>query len=51
VAVLVLCLAVFVLATTANRNDCYGVAVGVVLGLGCGVVLAFGDELADVLEK
>jgi hypothetical protein len=51
VAVIVLCLTVFVLASTANRKDWYGVAVGVVLGLGFGVVMAFGDELADALEK
>jgi hypothetical protein len=50
-AAVVLCLAVFMTGGYFNGGGWYGAIVGAIVGLFFGVVLAFGDELADVLEK
>jgi hypothetical protein len=51
VAVVVFFLAAFVTFTTRARSDWLAVAIGTVMGLFFGLLFAFADELADVLEN
>ena len=49
VAVVALCVLTF--AAGAAQSDRLGVVIGTLVGLFFGIVFAFGDELADALEK
>jgi hypothetical protein len=48
--VMALCVLTFVLATTETGTTWWNIARGCLLGLFFGMVFAFGDELADLLE-
>jgi hypothetical protein len=51
VAVVALFVLVFVLAATNTRSDWLGVTIRGTIGLCFGLVFAFGDELADKMER